>query len=274
MRAPLVILLAITGVFMTSASDSLSSLLVGVTEPGEQIDLSFAEPGVISLVEVKEGGEVKAGDRLAQLDCRVLEAQLEIARMRAASKAAEQSASATLVMRTDRLAQLERLAANERANVDEVSRARADHAIALADVQLAREAAREYALEARQIEAQIEQRTLRAPFDGVVARVHRKPGAGVTTQDGPVISLVQLAQLDLVVHIDHRRLDGLAVGQEITVEALDRPVKATARIAFISPVVDASSGTARLRLELPNADGAHRSGVKYRIDLADPVTQP
>jgi hypothetical protein len=144
----------------------------------------------------------------------------------------------------------------------------------LADLQLAREAAQEFALEARQIEAQIEQRTLRAPFDGVVARVHRDPGAGVSTQDGPVISLVQLAQLDLVVHIDHRRLDGLAVGQELSVEALDRPVKATARIAFISPVVDASSGTARVRLELPNGDGAHRSGVKYRIDLADPVTQP
>jgi len=274
MRVTLAILLVLTGFSMTPANDSLSSLIVGVTEPGEKIDLAFAEPGVISLVEGKEGSAVKAGDRLAQLDCRVLEAQLEIAKMRAASKAAEQSAAATLEMRTERLTQLERLAANERANADEVARARADHAIALADVQLAREAAQEFALEARQIEAQIEQRTLRAPFDGVVARVHRDPGAGVSTQDGPVISLVQLAQLDLVVHIDHRRLDGLSVGQELSVEALDRPVKATARIAFISPVVDASSGTARVRLELPNGDGAHRSGVKYRIDLADPVTQP
>jgi len=274
MRVTLAILLVLTGFSMTPANDSLSSLIVGVTEPGEKIDLAFAEPGVISLVEGKEGSAVKAGDRLAQLDCRVLEAQLEIAKMRAASKAAEQSAAATLEMRTERLTQLKRLAANERANADEVARARADHAIALADVQLAREAAQEFALEARQIEAQIEQRTLRAPFDGVVARVHRDPGAGVSTQDGPVISLVQLAQLDLVVHIDHRRLDGLSVGQELSVEALDRPVKATARIAFISPVVDASSGTARVRLELPNGDGAHRSGVKYRIDLADPVTQP
>lgn len=244
--------------------------VVGVTEPGEQIDLSFPEPGVIRRIEVKEGDAVTKDQLLAQLDCRVHEAQLEIAKMRAQSAAAVQSATATVGMRERRLEQLEALAQNDRANADELSRARADHEIALADLQLAREAALESQLEARQIEAQIEQRSLRAPFDGVVARVHQETAASVSPQEGPVLTLVNLAELDLVVHIDHRRLDGLQVGAEVKVEALDRPVAGTATIAFISPIVDAPSGTARVRLSLANATGEHRSGVKYRIDLPQP----
>jgi len=241
--------------------------VVGVTEPGQQIELSFPEPGVIRLVDVKEGDAVEAGALLAQLDCRVLEAQHEVARMRAASTAAVHSATATLEMRQQRLSQLERLAANERANADELARAKADREIALAELQLAREAATEADLEARQIEARIEERTLRAPFPGVVARIHRETGASVSPQDGPIVTLVRLAELDLVVHLDHRLLDRLAVGSEVPVRALDRPVAGTATIAFVSPVVDASSGTARVRLALPNPAGEHRSGVKYRIDL-------
>ncbi len=67
---------------------------------------------------------------------------------------------------TRRLSQLERRAASERANADELARAEADREIAFADLQIAREAATEADLEARQIEAKIEERTLRAPFSG------------------------------------------------------------------------------------------------------------
>lgn len=259
----LVVALAVTAADSGTDADSV----VGVTEPGEQIDLSFPEAGVIRNIAVKEGEVVEKGQLLAQLDCRVHEAQLEIAKMRATSTAAVQSATATVGMRQRRFEQLEALAQNDRANADELSRARADHEIALADLQLAREAALESQLEGQQIEAQIEQRTLRAPFDGVVARVHEEIAASVSPQEDPVVTVVNLAELDLVVHIDHRRLDGLKIGAEVKVEALDRPVTGTATIAFISPVVDAPSGTARVRLSLPNPAGEHRSGVKYRIDL-------
>lgn len=243
------------------------SPVTGVTEPGEQIDLAFPEPGIIRTVDAREGDAVKAGQVLAQLDCRVLESQLKIALMKAESTAAIQSATATLEMRQQRHEQLRRLAASQTANADELSRAKAELEIAQADLQLAREAAAEHALEARQIEAQIEQRTLRSPFDGIVSRITRDPSASVTPHDGPVVSVVRLDLLDLVVHIDHRRLDGLAVGQELSVEAVDRATAATARVAFISPVIDASSGTARIRLSLSNDEGRHLSGVKYRVLL-------
>ncbi len=245
--------------------------VVGVTEPQEQIDLSFPEGGVIRSIAVEEGDPVSAGQVLAQLDCRVLESQLAIVRMRAESTAGIQSATATLDMRQQRHEQLGKLAASQNANADELARARAELEIARADVQLAHEAVAEHKLEAQQIEAQIEQRTLRAPFDGVVAAVTRDEAASVSPGDGPVIRLVKLDPLELVVHIDHRRLDGLETGQTLAVQAIDRPVSGNGVIAFISPTIDPSSGTARLRITLPNGDSRHRSGVKYRVTLPGPT---
>lgn len=267
LRTHLPTLLGLLFAILTPALAAEDAALTGVTEPMEQIDLAFPEPGVIRTVDVKEGDLVKKDQVLAQLDCRVLESQLKIARMKADSTAAIQSASATLTMRQQRHEQLQRLAASDNANADELARAKAEFEIAQADLQLAHEAAAEHALEASQIEAQIEQRTLRAPFDGVVARIARDPAASVTPNDGPIVSLVQLDRLDLVVHVDHRRLDSLAQGRDLAVESLDRRVQATARVEFISPVIDPSSGTARVRLSLPNEQRQHLSGVKYRVLL-------
>ncbi len=250
-----------------ASQNASSDEVIGVTEPSQRIDLSFPEAGMLRLLNVKEGDAVKKEQILAQLDCRSFEARREIAMERASSTAAEQSASATLTMREQRLTQLERLAVSDRANTDELSRARAEREVAAADVQLAREAKSEAALEARQIEAEIEQRTLRAPFDGVIARIHREVGATLLPQEGPLLTLVNLEKLDLLLYVDHQRLDGLKIGDELAVKSLVGSVTGTANVAFISPVVDASSGTVLLRLKLSNSEGTHRSGVKYRVSL-------
>lgn len=256
-------ILCLAAMTLSAAPDAVT----GVTEPQKSLELSFPESGVIRAMAVEEGDAVKEGQILAQLDCRVLEAQLKIAKMKAESPAAVKSASATLEMRQHKLDQLKKLAASQNANADELARAKAEFEIAEADLVLAHESVAAHAIEAEQIEAQIEQRTLRAPFDGVISRITRDIGASVTTNDGPLISVVKLDRLDLVVHVDHRRADGLTPGKVLTVEAVDRPVTGTATIEFVSPVTDASSGTVRVRLALPNEQGQHRGGVKYRVVL-------
>ncbi len=279
MNPPNLLLSSLLSLVMLPATLSAeeSGGVIGVTEPQERIDLSFPESGVIRALEVEEGARVTEGQMLAQLDCRVLESQLAIARMRAESPAGIQSATATVEMRRQRLDQLQKLAASQNANADELARAKAEHEIAQADLQLAHEAVAQHQLEAQQIEAQIEQRTLRAPFDGIVARVHHEKAASFSPSEGPVINLVKLDQLELVVHIDHRRVDQLQTGQTVAVTAIDRHVTGSGTVEFISPVIDPSSGTARLRIALPNEDGRHRSGVKYRVELPGPevvATEP
>lgn len=241
--------------------------VIGVTEPEQEVDLSFPESGTIRVIAVEEGARVKAGAVLAQLDCRVHETRLKIAKIRAASQAEIKSATAKLRMNERRLAQLEKLAAQGSANEDELARARADFAIAESELELAREAAAEAKLQAQQIEAEIEQRTLRSPVDGIVARISPEVAETVSPADGSVISVVSLGRLDLVIHVDHRLADGLKTGQKIPVRAADRDITGQASIEFVSPVTDASSGTVRIRLSLENGDGRHQSGVKYAVQL-------
>ncbi|MCB1088729.1 MAG: efflux RND transporter periplasmic adaptor subunit, partial [Verrucomicrobiae bacterium] len=223
--------------FSAGLAVSAETTIIGTTEPQKKTELSFPEYGVIREILVKEGESVKKDQVLARLDCRVLESQLQIAKMKAESTAAIQSARATLEMRSHRYEELQKLALSQKTNDDEVARAKADFEIAQADLQLANEAAQEHALEALQIDAQIEQRTLRSPFDGMVARIVPSVGTTVTPQSAALVTVVKLDHLDLVAHVDHRRIDALKEGQEVTVEAVDRPVTGTGTIEFISPVV-------------------------------------
>lgn len=262
--------LALLGVVAwAGAATGWAQELVGVTGPAREADLAFAEPGIIGEILVEEGQRVEAGQVLASLDNRVLAVRLEIARLRAGSLARLQAAQAELEMRSRRLTQMERLASRGSANEDELAKTRADFAAAEAAVQMAKEERETLQLEARETEAGIEQRTLRSPFAGVVTRLFRDVGENVAQGNPPVLNLVQLDPLEIIVHVEPDTARRLRVGQKLQARAAEAPEGAAveAEVSFISPVADASSGTTRVRLRLPNGEGRHRSGMKYRVKL-------
>lgn len=79
-----------------------------------------------------------------------------------------------------------------------------------------------------------------------------------------------LDELDLVVHIATELAEQLHEGDEVMVErsgTLSANGPSAARVIFISPVVDASSSTRRVRLSLDNRKRDHVSGVKYLVRL-------
>ncbi len=245
--------------------------VIGVSEPVHLVDLAFPESGIISQISVKEGESVKKDQVLASLDNRVLDTQLRIARIRAASAAKIQSSQSEWEMRSRRLKQLEALATRGSANEDELAKARSDAATAEAELQLASEEKEQHKIEAMQIEAQIDQRTLRSPIDGVVTRVFREQAENVSPSDPVVLSLAQLDTLEIVMHVDPAQAALLHQGQSLLVASLQDGTKGDATVAFISPVTDSASGTTRVRLTLPNAEDHHRSGVKYRVQLGQGV---
>ncbi len=241
--------------------------VTGVTEPVRQVDLSFSEPGILRALEVEEGDAVTAGQVLGSLDNRIFEAQLKIARIRSESSAQLEAAQAELEMRSRRLAQIEELATRRSANEDELAKARSDHATADAAVRLAREEREALRLEAALIEAQIEQRTLRSPISGVVTRVYRDAGENVSQADLVVLTLACLDPLEIVIHVDTALAQTLQPEQVLPVREREGGLAGQASVAFISPVTEASSGTTRVRLRLPNPQGAHRSGLKYTVEI-------
>lgn len=247
---------------------SRASEVVGVTEPVEAVELAFPEAGVIADLLVKEGAKVKKGQVLAKLDNRILDISLKIAQIRADSEAERKAARARLKTKQRRLGELERISKGGGVNVDELFRAEAEVDITEADLMEAEVQAKENQLKVEQIQAQIKRRTLISPIGGVVERTFRDKAEAVGGGSDVVMTVVRLDELILVIYVDTGIGESLKVGQKVKVIAVSGGKKGIAEVAFVSPVTDASSGTTRVRLMMKNADNRHRSGVKYKVEIA------
>lgn len=247
----------------------------GFTEPYRTIEVGSAETGTISAVEVREGDEVRQGDVLAVLDRDVLSALLAIAEQAMRSRGELDATTAELRLKRHRLAKLELLRTKGHAYEEEVERARADVAIAEAQVRSAKEELLIRKLEHRKILAQIEQRTLRAPMDGVIVRIQKDIGEYVAPNDPYVLTLVQLDPLLVTFSLTSAQAEQLHAGQEVLLWSTDAVTETTdsvqqmqGTVEYVAPVTDADSGTVRVKIRVANPDGRYRAGERYTLDLS------
>ncbi|MGY8642113.1 MAG: efflux RND transporter periplasmic adaptor subunit [Verrucomicrobiales bacterium] len=241
--------------------------VIGVTEPKHEIDLAFPESGIIAEIAVEEGQSANKGELLVKLDSRVLAAKEKRAKIKANSMEALRAAYSEMTMREKRLNQVKQLGARN-SNPDEIAKADVDHEMAKARYEAADEEVQTSKIELEQIEVEIERRMLRSPIDGIVARIYRDVAESVVGGETVVASIVNLDQLNLVVHVPAVTARGLKAGSKITVAPTLSSLndsKTEATIAFVSPVVNASSGTKLVRLQIENPVNAHESGVKYQV---------
>lgn len=262
-------LLVLLSTVSAMGGPSESNSVIGVTAPSQEIDLAFPEIGIIAQISVEEGDAVSKGQLLAALDSRIHEAEAKVARIKAESSAAVSSAESEYEMRERRLTQLRQLG-TAHTNPDEVARAEVEQVTAFSQFQLAQEEAAQAKLALESIEVEIERRQLLSPIDGIVTRVHRDVAESVGGVETLVMTVVNLDELDLVVHVSTELAERLHPGDEVMVErsgSITPKGTTAARVDFISPVVDASSSTRRVRLSLDNRKREHVSGVKYLVRL-------
>lgn len=200
--------------------------------------MSFPETGVIVELPVREGQEVGEGEVLARLDYRVLQTELNIAE--------EQ-----LRVRKLRFEKIQELREQGHISSEEYERAKADLYI---DEE-----------RAKRIEAQIENRTLRAPFDAIVVEIKQELSESVSSASTHVLTVVQLDRLQVDIHMPPEQASEFRSGGE-TVLVLDGHERVQARIDFVSPVIDAASNTVRVKFSILNEEGKYRSGVRSRLD--------
>jgi RND family efflux transporter MFP subunit len=214
--------------------------ILGYSEPYKTITMSSGEQGVIAEMLVEEGSTVKKGQVLARLDTASLQAELDIAKAEARLQATRQK-------------RLEELAAANRSTPEEIDRARTDATIKDAQV--------------RKIEAQIENRTLRTPVDGVVTEIKRDPSEAVSAANPHVLTVVQVDKLLVNLFLPPTRAATFKAGAQTTLRLLDEAGTVSAQVEFVSPITDSASGTVRVKFVIDNAAGQHRSGG--RCTLAD-----
>ena len=253
--------------FVFSARIANADEFDGYTEHYDSVEVATSETGTVQRMFVREGDILREGDVVAKLDDELHLVLLQIAEKAMQSQGGLNSATAEVHLRQQRLDKLEELRNQGHARQDEVARARADLAIAEAQVLSAREDLLIRELEYRKIQVQIRRRTIHAPMDGVVTKVHKKRGGYVGPSDPYVVQMVRLNPLLAKFSLPSHRARQLRVGQTATLlfEVTSQSVRGT--IEFISPVTDAQSATVQVKVRIDNDDGAYYSGERCTIRL-------
>lgn len=240
--------------------------LACLIQPSQVAEVGSAVIGVVQTLEVDRGDRVRRGQVLATLRADVERASADAMDSRAKSLGELRGAVAALD-----LAELRRDRARTLKDQDFVSgqaleQAEAEFRVARERVTQVRDGMRTATREVNASEAQIAQRTLRSPFEGVV--VERYANLGERFEDKALFRIAAISTLRVELVAPLQLFGQLRVGQliQVTPELPGAAVR-NARIAQIDQVLDPASNTFRVRLELPNADASLPAGLRCRADL-------
>lgn len=236
-----------------------SAQIDGFTEPFRTIQLSSDETGAIAKLSVEEGQAVSAGDVIASLDTRVQELQLEIANQTANNSSQMVAAEATLQKRRTVAQRLRELASKGHARDSELIRAELELSIAEAQLLSAREEKAVREIEQRRAQVLLDRRRINAPFDGMIAKLHRQEGEFISPLKPEIATLVQVDRLLATFMVPSSQVDQFEVGGTLEIE-LENGRVVKGEVYRVGVVTDAQSGTVELKLVIENPDNSLRSG--------------
>ena len=228
------IILALGLTCLASAAHGADAVkLDGITEPFHDVTLGLADPGIIRQQFFHEGDLAKKGEAILELDSKL--EKLEVTRREAVMKQDK-----TIMDATRQLFK----------STKSVSQQSLDKAVADYDVAKA-----QYAIAVQQLA----DRKLVAPFTGRITQFLLHPGAASAPYQ-PLVRLVDTSRCYFVGHIDGVKASNLQLNEPVTIK-VDGGQTVTGKICFISPVVDAASGLARVKAVFNNPGDKIRPGL-------------
>ena len=234
--------------------------------PARVAEIGTPQAGVVERMLVDRGDTVRRGQPLALLQSASERASLRTADARAQAQAAVSAAQATLALAEQKLQRAESLHRAQFISDIALDQARTERRVATQVLQQAEDQRTVYQAESAQALAQLHQRALRSPIDGVVTDRMAHPGERVELQ--PLLRVAEVARLRVEVVVPASRFGQVRSGARHTVQAEVPGVPArAATVTQIDQVIDAASNTFRVRLALDNTDRAVPAGARCQIDL-------
>ena len=231
--------------------------------PDTRVAVTARLPGMLSTIHVNIGDRVQAGQVIAALDRREIDAQVDAASAavgvgQAGVEAAE-AALANAALEHDRARNLFERGAVPRQRLDAADTARRA-ASAQRDLARANLAQAEAALRrAREVQRDA---TLTAPVSGVIVERNYDAGSLVGPGDTPVAVVANLRIMKLTAGVSELEAGRLRVGMAARVRAQARGSEVfEGRLAAIAPEVDARNRHFRIEIRIPNPDMALLSGM-------------
>jgi membrane fusion protein, heavy metal efflux system len=250
----------------TGGSRSMRSTSVAcLIGPERTADIGSAVTGVVAAIRVERGDNVRRGQPLVMLEQEIERAHVQTATVRSAIEAELRVAEANLALARDRFERMNGLAGSGAVPALAIEQARSELEVAEQRVEQTRGQRKIYQQELGVAQAQLQQRTLKAPFDGVV--VERLAHEGERVEDRPLLRLAQLDPLRVELVMPAARWGGVKKGETMAlVPDLPQAARLLARVTHIDRTLDAASNTFRVRLSLPNPGHAVPAGARCKLE--------
>ncbi len=220
--------------------------LIATAQARESVDITPTLTAAVTGIHFKEGQRVRRGDVLVSLNQAGEQALLSSARAALAEQERE-LARAEALARTRALSQTE--LDNRRTQVD-TARHRVEEA-----------------------EARVSDRTLLAPFDGVLGL--RRVSLGALVSPGTLITtLDDISTIKLEFSVPEARLGLLQAGASVRVRGVALGGREfSGRVTQVDTRINPADRSLLARAELPNPEGALRPGMMLNVELSGPARE-
>lgn len=239
-------------------------------EPDRVADVGSPVVAVIDSVEVERGQTVRKGQVLVILRAGVERAAFDAASSRAAANADLQATAANASFNRERLQRAENLFRENFISQQALDQARTESQLANQKLTQAREQQTVSAHERGMAAAQLSQRVIRSPMDGVVAE--RFMSAGERADDKPLLRIARIDPLRVQLVVPTALYGQVLPDSTVSVlPDLPGARALTARVTMVDKVIDPASNTFRVQLALPNPELSLPAGLRCKAEIGPPL---
>jgi len=268
--AVLLLIFMVASPLLQAAENAVLECLV---KPELYVELSSPVDGVLQSVLVQKGDTIAKGQILAKLERSVEQARVRLAKVESSSMSEIHNREVQLEFAKRSQQRLKNLLTKQ--STSKYEKDKADTEVKLAEYELKK------ALEKRQAakvnlelaRAQLWQKIITSPIDGIV--IDRYAMVGESVNDRAIMKLAQINPLrvELVAPTEYFGL--IEKDMEVTIKP-DRPLgkEFTAKVTVVDQLIDPASGSFTVRMAMPNPDEELVSGVNCQahFDFAAPTS--
>ena len=247
---------------VTAEATDTSLTVSGPIIVEHQVDITAQRDGVLAKIFFDAPTRVKTGTILARMDDRQIAANLEAARAKSRSIAADLKnwESEAEVLKAD-YGRAQRLWDLGLISEEQLQHAKYKAESDQWDVKRVEETLNTAHNEEHSLELELEKMKITAPFDGLIARRYAREGQSISKGDR-LFWVTAEAPLLMRFTLPERYFGRVRSVQQFEITSPDVPGENhTARVKEVSPVVDPSSGTFEVLVELMGDRGSLRPGM-------------
>ena len=224
--------------------------------------------GRMQEIYVRLGDQVRRGQRIAKIEDFELQEQLKQQESALeVSKATIRQREADLQLAETNAERSRNLFARQLLPKQTLDDTEARYSAAVAQLDLARAQNNQSMSRLEELKIQVENTTIVSPVNGFIARRAADPGAFVS-QNAPIVDVVDIGRVRLVANIVEKDLTQIQTGDDTRVEVDAFPGEMfVGRIARVSPVLDPSTRTAPVEIEIPNPGFRLKPGMYARVTV-------